>query len=157
MYDRILNVQDLFGMAGRYFRNLGRFLSIRINNPPKIMHWTYPVPIRVAGRKNIYTIHDLVPLRLSYTILDDKAFQFRLLMACFRQADHTVIVSETSRRDLLGFFSGLAPECVTNTYQAVTAPTLVPGAAEVERIVGDAGLRPRGCFLFFGSSSRRRM
>lgn len=151
-HDRILNAQDLFGMAGRYFRDSGRFLSIRMDTPPEIMHWTYPVPIRVVGSRNIYTIHDLVPLRLPYTTLDDKAFHFRLLTACFRHADHVVTVSEASRRDMLDFFPELAPERVTNTYQAVAAPARLPGAAEVERIVGGAfGLQPRGYFLFFGS------
>lgn len=151
-YDRILNAQDLFGMAGRYFRDFNRFLSVRMPNPPAIMHWTYPVPIRVVGSKNIYTIHDLVPLRLPYTTLDNKPVHFKMLTACLRQADHIVTVSETSRRDILDFFPKLPPQRVTNTYQAVTAPLRQPSLAEVERIVtGAFGLRPRGYFLFFGS------
>jgi glycosyltransferase involved in cell wall biosynthesis len=151
-YDRILNVQDLFGLAGRYFRNFGRFLSIRINDPPQIMHWTYPVPIRLAGARNIYTIHDLVPLRMPYTTLDNKTVHIRLLNACLRHGDHIATVSETSRRDILDFFPKLAPERITNTYQAVAAPTREVGAAEVEQIVNRVfGLQPRGYFLFFGS------
>jgi glycosyltransferase involved in cell wall biosynthesis len=150
--DRILNIQDLFGIAGRYFRNFGRFLTIRIANPPAIMHWTYPVPIRLAGARNIYTIHDLVPLRLPTTTLDNKTQHFRLLTACCRDADHIVTVSETSRRDILDFFPQLPPERVTNTYQAVAAPTRLPPEAEVARIVrGAFGLQPGGYFLFFGS------
>jgi hypothetical protein len=146
--DRILNIQDLFGIAGRYFRNFGRFLTIRIANPPAIMHWTYPVPIRLAGARNIYTIHDLVPLRLPYTTLDNKAQHFRLLTACCRDADHIVTVSETSRRDILDFFPQLPPERVTNTYQAVAAPTRLPPEAEVARIVrGAFGLQPGGSVL----------
>jgi len=151
-YDRILNVQDLFSMAGRYFRDFERFLPVRIDNPPDIMHWTYPVPIRLRSSKNIYTIHDLVPLRLPYTTLDNKRFHFRLLNSCFRNADHIVTVSETSRRDILDFFPKLPPERVTNTYQAVTAPRYRPGTAEVEQTVrGAFGLQSRGYFLFFGS------
>ena len=30
------------------------------------------MPVRVKGAKNIYTLHDLVPLRLPYTTLDNK-------------------------------------------------------------------------------------
>ena len=126
-YDRILNVQDLFGLAGRYFRNFGRFLRIRIPDAPAIMHWTYPLPIKVIGSKNIYTVHDVVPLRMPYTTLDNKELHFRLLDACFRQADHVVTVSETSRRDILSFFPALSPERITNTYQAVMAPHLRGG------------------------------
>jgi glycosyltransferase involved in cell wall biosynthesis len=151
-YDRILNVQDLFGLAGRYFRNFGRFLPIRIDDPPQIMHWTYPLPIRLVGARNIYTIHDLVPLRMPYTTLDDKTVHVRLLDACLRLGDHIATVSETSRRDILNFFPKLAPGRITNTYQAVTAPSREMTAAEVDQIVGGAfGLQPRGYFLFFGS------
>jgi glycosyltransferase involved in cell wall biosynthesis len=151
-YDRVLNVQDLFGMAGRFFRDFKRFVSVRMTNPPAIMHWTYPVPIRVVGSKNIYTIHDLVPLRLPYTTLDNKPVHFQMLTECLRQADHIVTVSETSRRDILDFFPKLSPERVTNTYQAVMAPARFPSAAEVEQIVtGAFGLRPNEYFLFFGS------
>jgi glycosyltransferase involved in cell wall biosynthesis len=149
-YDRIFNAQDLFGLAGRYFRNFGRFLRVRMDTPPAIMHWTYPLPITMMGSKNIYTVHDVVPLRMPYTTLDNKAFHFRLLKACFRQADHIVTVSETSRRDILSFFPALSPERITNTYQAVTITPLE--TAEIDLIVRDAfGLQPRGYFLFFGS------
>lgn len=151
-YDRILNVQDLFGTAWRYFRAFGRFLDIRIENPPQIMHWTYPVPVRLAGARNIYTIHDLIPLKMPYTTLDNKAQHFRLLTACFRHANRIVTVSETSRRDMLGFFPELRPEQVTNTYQAACSPRQPLEAAAVERTVSGAfGLQPGGYFLFFGS------
>jgi glycosyltransferase involved in cell wall biosynthesis len=153
-YDRILNVQDLFGLAGRYFRDFKRFLPIKLDNPPEIMHWTYPVPIKLVGSKNIYTIHDLVPLRLPYTTLDNKAFHFRLLNSCFRYADHIVTVSEKSRRDILDFFPKLAPELVTNTYQAISPRADADGlaASKDEQLVSRGfGLQPRGYFLFFGS------
>ncbi len=42
-------------------------LTLRIDRPPEIMHWTYPVPVRLEGSRNIYTIYDLVPLRLPDT------------------------------------------------------------------------------------------
>jgi glycosyltransferase involved in cell wall biosynthesis len=151
-HDRILNVRDLFGLAGRYFRNFGRFLTVRVPDPPRIMHWTYPIPVRVRGAINLYTIHDLVPLRMPYTTLDNKTNHVRLLEACFRHGDHIVTVSETSRRDILDFFPKLAPERVTNTYQAITPPARPVDEAEVARLVGGAfGLQPRGYFLFFGS------
>ncbi|RYF22127.1 MAG: glycosyltransferase family 1 protein, partial [Oxalobacteraceae bacterium] len=149
-HDRIFNVQDLFGLASRYFRNFGRFLRIRMEDPPAIMHWTYPVPVTMVGSKNLYTIHDLVPLRMPYTTLDNKDFHFRLLNACFRDADHIVTVSETSRRDMLSFFPELLPERITNTYQSVTVSPRAP--AEIEAIVrGAFGLDLRSYFLFFGS------
>ena len=58
------------------------------------MHWTYPVPVRVAGARNIYTVHDLVPLRMPYATLDHKPTHFRLLAECLRR----------------GVWGGLAPD-----------------------------------------------
>ena len=77
-FDRILNAPDLFDLAGRHFRRHRRFLRVRAPNPPAIMHWTYPLPIVLEGARNIYTVHDLVPLRLPYTTLDNKRTHFRL-------------------------------------------------------------------------------
>jgi glycosyltransferase involved in cell wall biosynthesis len=147
--DRILNVRDLFGLAARYFRNFGRFLTIRVKNPPAIMHWTYPVPVKLAGAANLYTIHDLVPLRLPYTTLDNKPNHVRLLNACFANAARIVTVSDTSRRDILDYFPKLSPNHVVNTYQAVPARTM--DSDETARIVAAFGLQPHGYFLFFGS------
>ena len=151
-FDRILNVTDLFAIASRYFRNFGRFLRIRVPDAPAVMHWTYPVPIRLEGAKNIYTIHDMVPLRLPYTTLDHKPTHLRLLQECLRIGDHICTVSETSRKDIMEFFPTLAPERITNTYQAVLPRPRPLGEDEVERTVrGAFDLEPRGYFLFFGS------
>ena len=63
-FDRLVSSPGLFPLAQRYFSATGRFLPLRMEDPPEIMHWTYPVPVRLEGARNIYTIHDLVPLRL---------------------------------------------------------------------------------------------
>ena len=104
-FDRVLNVTSLFQTANRYFRNFGRFMQVRMANPPAIMHWTYPVPVTLQGARNIYTIHDLVPLRLPYTTLDNKPVHMQLLTECLRVGDHICTVSDTSRADILQFFS----------------------------------------------------
>lgn len=72
--DFLWNWPDLFAIAHRHFALTGRFLTVK--NVPKVdvAHWTYPVPIRLHGAKNIYTIHDLVPIKLPYTTLDRKNF-----------------------------------------------------------------------------------
>ena len=41
----------------------GRLLQVSMDDPPAVMHWTYPIPAVVKGSANIYTLHDLVPLR----------------------------------------------------------------------------------------------
>lgn len=151
-YDRILNVPWLFRVASHYYREFNRFVTIRVPDPPRIMHWTYPLPIRVEGAANIYTIHDLVPLLLPHTTLDKKPLHIRLLRDCFRQGAHICTVSDRSRQDILNFFPELPPEKVTNTYQVVVPPRRTPDDAQVEHTVrGAFNLVPRGYFLFFGS------
>jgi glycosyltransferase involved in cell wall biosynthesis len=150
-YDRMLNSANLFGIASQYFHNFGRFVTLHVPNPPAVMHWTYPVPVRLAGAKNIYTIHDMVPLRLPYTTLDRKSTHYRLLKTCMVLGDHICTVSEASRKDIMDFFPTLAPEKITNTYQAVLTLNL-PDDTEVAQIVrGAFGLEPGEYFLFFGS------
>ncbi len=152
-YDRILNVPELFRAASRYFRRTRRFLTIAVPQAPAIMHWTYPLPIRLKGAKNVYTVHDLVPLRLPYTTLDDKTYHYRLIAALAAGADALCTVSEASRRDILSFHPGVDAK-LFNTYQSFR-----PNAAALERtdaevaleLDGLFGLRPDGYFLFFGS------
>lgn len=151
-HDRVLNVRGLFGLAAQYFRAFGRFMSVRIRNPPAIMHWTYPVPITLVGARNIYTVHDLVPLRMPYATLDHKPTHFRLLAECLRRGDHVCTVSERSRDDFFSFFPQAPRERVTNTYQAVLPPAHPLAPDEVGRLICDGfQLKPGNYFLFFGS------
>lgn len=155
-FDRILNIADLFSTASRYFQAFGRFMPVRIaggpGTTPRVMHWTYPVPVTLEGARNVYTIHDLVPLRLPYTTLDHKPTYFRLLTECLRQADHICTVSETSRKDLLNFFPSFPPSRITNTYQAVALPVQLPTSEDVRILLDRAfDLEQGQYFLFFGS------
>jgi glycosyltransferase involved in cell wall biosynthesis len=151
-FDRILNASDLFQLAGRHFRATGRFLRVRMPDRPAIMHWTYPLPIVLEGARNIYTVHDLVPLRLPHTTLDDKGYHLRLIRTCIAEAAAICTVSEFSRSDILRIFPEAA-EKVVNTYQALDLPEpALPAAGELaDFLSGMFDLRPRGYFLFFGA------
>ena len=150
-FDRLATIPHLFEIAHRHFALYGRFLPVRMASPPAIMHWTYPLPIRLEGAANIYTLHDLVPLRMPYTTLDAKQAYRKLLAACVAQAAHICTVSDSSRSDIIAEF-GLDPERITNCYQA--SPLPVPDddpeadAAMIENIFG---LPHRGYFLHFGA------
>ena len=151
-HDRILNVDNLFGRAAHYFRTFGRFITVRIPDPPAVMHWTYPVPVILEGARNIYTVHDLVPLRMPYATLDHKPTHMKLLRECLRLGDHVVTVSERSREDLFAFFPEASPDRVTNTYQAVLPGAPALDDVQLTRLLHDGfGLVPGGYFLFFGS------
>jgi len=120
-------------------------------SPPAIMHWTYPLPIRLEGAANIYTLHDLVPLRMPYTTLDAKQAYRKLLAACVAQAAHICTVSDNSRSDIIAEF-GLDPERITNCYQASPLPIPDEDAqADAAMIENIFGLPHRGYFLHFGA------
>lgn len=152
-FDRLTSSPGLFPVAQRHFSVTGRFLPLRMEDPPSIMHWTYPVPVRLEGARNIYTVHDLVPLRLPYTTLTDKPRFARLLRRCVQEADHICTVSDFSRNDIIDQ-CGAEPSQISNTYQASFLPDVIVNESFEDcgrQVKGMFGLEPRGFFLFFGA------
>lgn len=148
----------LFELAAARFHAFGRLTTVHMPNPPSVMHWTYPVPVRMAGSRNIYTLHDLVPLKLPHTTRDDKLYYRKLITAILRTADHIATVSEASRSDILAMF-GADPGAVTNTYQSSPLPDAVAASTEAEdhaMVQSVLGLTPRGFFLFFGAADPKK-
>ncbi len=137
----------MFRIAQVHLDLYGRPLTLRGRNGPAAMHWTYPLPLRFAGRPNLYTVHDLIPL-LHPDLTGIEAGRFRrLLTAVLRRADHVVTVSDATRTELIREL-GLDPDQVTNTWQAID----VSGATAS----GVPGLRP-GCYwLHVGAVERRK-
>ena len=151
--DSIFVQEDLFHRARHHFRRYGRALSLRFASPPDLLHCTYPIPLKVRGAPAIYTIHDLVPLRLPYLTDDDKRYHYRLLRTLIARADHIVTVSETSRRDIIRVF-GMDERRITNTYQAVDVPNHIrskPVDTVASEIGGVFNLDWKRYFLFFGA------
>ncbi len=153
-FDSIWNSKELFNRANRAFKWYKGLTKIRVDGTyPDLMHWTYPIPLRMRRSLNIYTLHDLVPLRLPYTTLDNKRRYYRLLRKIIAKADHLVTVSEASKKDLIDIM-GVPAEKITNTYQAVNIPAKYrdkPEDVVIREVEGTFGLKHRGYFLFFGS------
>ncbi|MFT8245690.1 glycosyltransferase family 4 protein [Roseomonas sp. BN140053] len=151
--DALWNVEEVFALAANHFKLHKTLLKVRMPEAPDLMHWTYPVPLRMPGVRNIYTLHDLVPLRLPFTTLDHKRRYLRLNRMLAKGADHIVTVSEASRRDIISLL-GCPPERVTNTYQSVEIPRRLAEKPENEardEVMGSFGLPWKGYFLFFGA------
>ena len=108
-FDHIWNVQALYQKQELYNKWFGRCMNVHFRQSPDIMHWTYPLALRIPNAKNIYTLHDLVPLRLPYTTLDNKGHYFRLMRRLTRSADHIVTVSEASKKDIINLFGVTFP------------------------------------------------
>jgi glycosyltransferase involved in cell wall biosynthesis len=157
-FDAIWTSPDVFGRAERHFIVRGwagvpSCLRVHMKNPPDIAHWTYPLPMKVVGARNIYTIHDLVPLRLPYATLDNKRRFFRLVRMLARRADHIVTVSETSRRDIIELL-GVDEAKVTNTYQSVEIPSKYadkPADLVKREVEGTFNIKYKEYMLFFGA------
>lgn len=152
VFDSLWNSGDIFRRSQRSFRWFGKFASVEMPGAD-IAHWTYPLPVRAINAKNIYTLHDLVPLRLPQTTLDNKRLYFTLCKKIVDQADHIVTVSETSRNDIIDIL-GANPDKVTNTYQAVALPDEVLNKSEESvrnELTGIFNLEYKNYFLFFGA------
>ncbi|EFG85782.1 glycosyltransferase family 4 protein [Novacetimonas hansenii] len=148
-FERLLNIRGLFQRAPQYFNKTGKFLRVRIPNPPQIMHWTYPLPIIVEGSYNIYTVHDMVPLVFPSTTLDNKKYHFNLLKRISEVSDAVCTVSESSRNDFLSFFPE-ARDKVFNTYQSLDVYS--ENTDDAEKVdISKFGLMPKEYFLFCGS------
>jgi glycosyltransferase involved in cell wall biosynthesis len=150
VFDRLFNLSEVFDVCARHWRRYGRFMTLRVPDPPAIMHWSYPLPIRLAGARNVYTLHDLVPLRLPQVSLEDKRYYDAIVRACVRDAAHIVTVSENSRQDILDVL-GADPEHVTNTYQASVMPPSRDEEGLPVRLRRLFDLVQGGYFLFIGA------
>jgi glycosyltransferase involved in cell wall biosynthesis len=151
--DDIYTAYRVFEIAQAHFTALGVRTPVRFRQRPDLFHWTFPLPLRANARANIYTVHDLVPVRLPYTTLDWKYYYLKSMRKIAKTADHIVTVSENSKRDIMEIF-GVEEKRITNTYQAVNIPAAVlnrPRDAVADELSGVFGLGHREYLLFFGS------
>jgi glycosyltransferase involved in cell wall biosynthesis len=152
-HDHIFVTRNLFANAGRHFSLTNAFVDLAFDPQPDIFHCTYQLPLRSKSACNIYTIHDLVPLRLPFTTLDNKRWLFRLLKKIAAKADHIVTVSENTKRDIIELL-GVEENRITNTYQAVSFPREDIERSETaiaEQLAGSFGLELQEYLLFFGA------
>ncbi len=120
-FENIQAVPHLLDVERFHFKRYRKRLRLNIDKAPNLFHVTRPAPLAVKGCPNIYTIHDLVPLRLPYTTKDDKDYYLTMIRELCRRADHIVTVSEFSRQDIIKL-TGMDGERITNTYQSVHIP-----------------------------------
>jgi glycosyltransferase involved in cell wall biosynthesis len=152
-FDRVHTVRELPDVARLHFRRYKSRPLLKLDTKPDLFHATQPIPLRVQGCPNIYTIHDLVPLRLPYATLDDKKYFLQLTRHLARTADHIVTVSEHSKRDIVELLK-VPEDRVTNTYQSVQIPTALLNTSKDQlalELQHFFQLEPGGYFLFVGA------
>jgi glycosyltransferase involved in cell wall biosynthesis len=107
----------------------------------------------VPGAKNVYTMCDLVPLRLPYTTLDDKREYFHAVRMLARRADHIVTISEASRRDIINLL-GVPERKITNTYLSAEIPEKYankPDDVVKREVEGTFNVKYKEYMLFYGA------
>lgn len=152
-FDAIYNASDVFQNGQAVFWLWKKLLAVNLPERPDLAHWTYPLPVRVPKIPNLYTLHDLVPLKLPYTTLDNKRRYLRLMRLIGEQAEHIVTVSENSKRDLVELL-GIPEERITNTYQSVQIPARYrdkPVEQIAHEVEGVTGFGYKEYLLFWGS------
>jgi glycosyltransferase involved in cell wall biosynthesis len=152
-HDNIFAARNLFGNAGWHFRKTRRFVNLKFEVAPDIFHCTYQMPLRSKSACNVYTIHDLVPLRLPFTTEDNKKNTYRLLRKVAAKADHIVTVSENSKNDIIKYL-GVDENRITNTYESIEFPCeFLEKSNDVvsEELQGSFGLEFGKYLLFYGA------
>lgn len=119
--DNFWNTRLLYYYAPHKLAMTGAFTNVKNVMNAGLAHWTYPTPVRLREASNVYTIHDLVPLKLPHTTLDNKRLFYRMVQKICRKADLILTVSETSRQDIISIL-GADENRVVNTYESVSIP-----------------------------------
>ncbi|HEY2051891.1 MAG TPA: glycosyltransferase family 1 protein [Caulobacteraceae bacterium] len=147
--------RDIFHSANRAHAVLGRFTPLELGDTPStdLMHWTCPLPLFEPRIPNVYTIHDLVPLRLPYATLENKRAFLDLCRQITSRAARILTVSEQSKQDIVRLL-GIAEDRVVNTYQSVDLPPALtedPEEEVAERLSSALNLDWRKYYLFYGA------
>lgn len=136
-----------------HFNRFGSRMEVKPEGRHDLFHVTRPTPAFVKGAANIYTIHDIVPLRLPYATLDKKKYFYNMIRHLAEKADHIVTVSEFTRRDVQEFFD-IPDERITNTWQSVSVSEASISSSDEDAardVENRYGLSFRDYFLFLGA------
>lgn len=143
-----LVARDLFRTAHVHFGLYRRFLALAAPGPPGIVHWTYPVPLRIVGWSNLYTVHDAIPLTHPDLSPIDAVRHRRVMEEVIRHAARIVTVSEAARADIVAA-TGCPADRIVNLLQPVDLPSGGDGALP-------AGLVRGGYLLVVGAIDPRK-
>jgi glycosyltransferase involved in cell wall biosynthesis len=149
----IWNVSDLFRRADTNFRFSKQLLSLKRPPSSDLMHWTYPLPITIKGIPNLYTFHDLVPIKLPQTTLDVKKTYIEKCRKIVTNASHILTVSDFSKNDIAEFLN-INSDRITNTYQAADASCELGEESKdcsASIVEGMFDVVPDSYYIFFGA------
>lgn len=149
-YRGLYNADDYPTHASAIFALRGTMTRIVLQHQVDAVHWTVPATVYVKGVPNIFTLHDLIPMKFPHFTMDVAGRSASLHAMIARHADHIVTVSERSREDIKAML-GVSDERISVTYQS--APSLQPWPREdAERLVRNLyRAKPDGYVFFCGA------
>ena len=147
---KILNISGCYTLANNLYRLARINTTVDISRKIDVWHMTYPIPLRIKNAKTIATIHDLVPLKLPYTTLDDKKYFFNIVDSTIKKSDLILTVSESARQDILQCFD-IDPDKVFLTYQPVVDKSAFLKEDSIISVLDRYSLKLQKYILFVGA------
>lgn len=144
------NLPKCYEVANFAYTLLGRTTTIHIPEAMDIWHATFPLPVRIHNARMITTIHDLIPLRLPFTTLDDKKDFYGKVRDALKASAVTIAVSENTKKDLLTYFDA-DPDKIMVTYQPITMRPLRADREDVAEYLKRFKLGYQNYILFVGA------
>ncbi|MHC5610771.1 MAG: glycosyltransferase family 4 protein [Nostoc sp.] len=115
---KVFNIYDCYKLANNLYKLFPIQTKLRIPKKIDIWHTSYPIPIKINNAKRITTIHDIIPLKLPHTTLDDKKLFFNIINNAIKHSEIILTVSKTTKEDILHRFD-IQPEKIHVTYQPI--------------------------------------
>jgi len=143
----ILNIRNIFNEE-EILSKFNNDYNITINDANiDIFHTTYPLNIKVNNAKRLTTIHDLIPLKLPHTTLDNKRVFFNKIKNALNISDKIITISEHSKKDILEYFD-VPEDKIVNCYQSYYLPKIF---LSNKLNIKSLDLNPEEYFLFVGN------
>jgi hypothetical protein len=89
-FDHMYGAFRLGEAARNHFMRYGRRAKLRMTENISLFHATRPIALSLAGCPNIYTVHDIIPLRLPFTTPGSKRYFLQMMRHLCKTADHIV-------------------------------------------------------------------
>lgn len=121
------HARDVFREAQVFFSLYKRPMPIHLPGLPGIMHWTYPLPLMAKGWRNLYTVHDVMPLDPGIPSPVNGPRLRSMLDALCASGGDFVTVSDTARAQITARM-GWPVKRVTTCHQAADVAGVGQGA-----------------------------
>lgn len=140
--------RDVFAEGQVFFDIHRRLMPVTVPGPTGIMHWTYPMPLRLRGWRNVYTVHDAMPLDPNVASPVNGPRLRRILNALRVSGGDFATVSDAARADILERMNW-PDNAVTVCHQAADVAGIGANRLPVH-------LRPGSYLLYVGSIETRK-